>query len=76
MAIFELRSKRKKVFYNARRVKVKVKSRIGRTIIKPGKNLTAINAFISDQNLDRKILKTTKFIKSEPVVIFEGEPPF
>jgi len=30
----------------------------------------------TDRPLTRNHLKTTKFIKSNPVVVFDGEPPF
>jgi hypothetical protein len=47
------------------------------TIAKAGQRALKIPCqSITDHPLTRNVSRTTKFIKSNPVVIFDGEPPF
>ena len=63
---------------NAKFVTRRAKLRMMNTIIKHGQMAQQMRQphSIMDRHLTPKALKTTKFIASNPVIKFDGEPPF
>jgi len=77
MDMLKLDSRQNKPLSSVRFVTHKGKSMKISTTTKPGQRALKIPSRCTmDRPLIQNALKTTKFIKSKPVVTFKGEPPF
>ena len=76
MDTYDLDLKQKRRLNSVKYVTRLVKRRLENTILNRGTMGTETHACTTAQRSSLMDLKTTKFIQSQPIVTFKGEPPF